>query len=114
MHDAAAGSNHCTPWHDARPEELLAEEARSGQCHLPSIAAKEVLPCYAASRMQELDSQIAQVDQELATQTRNLVRTGEEADQAHREEIELKAEVMSVKPDPSPMHLCCTAGLIPM
>lgn len=50
--------------------------------------------------MQELDVQTAQVDQELANQTCNLLRTGEEADQAHREEIELKAEVLSAKPGP--------------
>ena len=45
--------------------------------------------------MQELDSQIAQVDQKLVTQTCILLSTTEEAHKAHREEMELKAEVVS-------------------
>ena len=56
---------------------------------------REALSFCAASRMQELDSQIAQVDQRLVTQTCHLLSIGEEAYQAHREEMELKAEVIS-------------------
>lgn len=45
--------------------------------------------------MQKLDSKIAQVDKELVTKTRHLLMVEEEADKAHREEIDMKAQVIS-------------------
>ena len=43
--------------------------------------------------MQELDSQIADVDQKLAAQTRMLLSINEETGRAQKDEMELKAEV---------------------
>ena len=58
--------------------------------------------------MQELDGQIAQTDEELAAQTRNLLSVGEGAERAYREQMELKAEVITggffMKPAPARLH----------
>ena len=63
---------------------------------MPLAAAAERGPkCCAASRMRELDSQIAQVDQKLATKTHCLQKVEEAAEKAHREEIDMKAQVLS-------------------
>ena len=64
-----------------------------GAAASPTCSKKRCLSARAASRMQELDVSIAQTDQELASQTRNLLSIGEGAHRAYREQMELKAEV---------------------
>ena len=73
---------------------MIAGSNGTSDCHQITCSGERCC-CCAASRLRELDSQIAQVDQELATKTRYLLKVEEEAEKAHREEIDMKAQVTS-------------------